>query len=72
MIAPLRCDWTPLWSENHSRSYGLSDKSAGSRFAQPKAGPQGAAQDVQRKSKYKRAWTSEGPDRSGTEDKQYL
>jgi hypothetical protein len=25
MIAPARCDWTPLWSERHGRSYGLSE-----------------------------------------------
>ena len=25
MIAMARCDWTPPWSENHSRSYGLSE-----------------------------------------------
>ena len=25
MIAPGRCVWTPPWSENHSRRYGLSE-----------------------------------------------
>jgi hypothetical protein len=26
MIAPARCGWAPLWNENHSRSYGLSEE----------------------------------------------
>jgi hypothetical protein len=34
----------PGWSERGSRSYHLSDQSAGSRLEQPQAGPQGAAQ----------------------------
>ncbi len=34
MMAQDRCTWTPLWSESHSRIYGLSDKFAGSKFGQ--------------------------------------
>ena len=26
MIAPARCDWTPLWNERHSRSDDLSEE----------------------------------------------
>ena len=25
-IAPARCGWAPLWNENHSRRYGLSEE----------------------------------------------
>ena len=44
MLAQGCCGWTLLWGESCSHSYNLSDKSAGSGFEQPQAGPLGAAQ----------------------------
>ena len=37
MIAPARCGWAPLWKENHSRSYGLSEEQG--RACLDKRGP---------------------------------
>ncbi len=61
MIAPGRCDWTPRWSKNHSRSYGLSDKSARSGFGQVKPGPQGDAQGSATQRQVRACLTKRGP-----------
>jgi hypothetical protein len=38
MLAQDKCGWTPLWSESHSRSYGLSEEQVQACLDQPGPG----------------------------------